>query len=112
MTDDAWIDTVRLARDFGTVSELFPSWVESVRDLPHALFELIRTAMVFLGFEELAPDEQPPKRIWLQGEKLKEWFAEVNRRRHREAGGSGSGNGSQPIEDPVQNEAAKGLIVG
>lgn len=111
MTDDAWLDTVRLARDFGTVSQLFPEGIETVRDLPYTLFDAIRSALVFLSFDELPADEQPPKRIWLNANKLSEWFQAVKRRRD-ERMNEGTSGSSAPIEDPVQNDAAAALVVG
>lgn len=108
MSDEAWIDTVRLARDFGTIRELFPDWVVDVRDLPYPLFDAIRQAETVLSWEENLPeDEMPPKRIWDEPEALQEWFAEVKRKRDRQAKGE-----DKDIEDPVDNEAAKALIAG
>jgi hypothetical protein len=105
MTDDAWLETVRLARDFGPVSSLFPPGFDDLRDLPHALFHAIRLAGTFLTFEDLEERDRPPKRIWLDGERLRDWFDEVRRRRTAEARGE-----SREIEDPVQNQAALDLI--
>jgi len=102
VTDEAWVDTVRLARDMGTVSELYPEG-RSLLDLPHALFTAIRQGLAFLGFEELPLDEQPPRSIWLDAEALNEHFDEVKRRRKESAS-------PDPIEDPVTNEAARSLI--
>jgi hypothetical protein len=110
MTDEAWIDTVRLVRDTGSVRELLPAGFKDLRDLPYTLFEAIRMALMFLGFEELPDEERPPKRIWLNAKLLKEHFEAV--KRARKAAYSGSGDSSREIEDPVENEAAKGLIVG
>jgi hypothetical protein len=105
---DAWIDTVRIARDFGTIDELLPDGVQDVRDCPHVWFEAIRSALVFLSFDELPKDERPPRRIWLDGEQLKLWFDDVERKREERYSNKGPG----PIDDPVQNQAAKDLIVG
>jgi hypothetical protein len=102
------VDTVRIARDFGTVAELFPDGIEDVRDVPHVLFSAIRNALVFLSFDELPEDERPPHRIWNDGDALKAWFDDVKRRRDEKYGEKGPG----PIEDPVNNEAAKSLLVG
>lgn len=107
MTDEAWIDTVRLVRDTGTVRELFPEGVDDVRDLPHTLFDAIQRASVFIAWEQLAEEEQPPRRIWLDGEALTEWFNEVKRKRRSEADPN-----HQVIEDPVENDAAKSLFGG
>lgn len=97
---------MRIARDFGTVSELFPPGVENVRDLPARLFEGIRMAMVFLSFEELPPEERPPRKIWLNDEKLSAWFTRVEADRERERGGDNT------VDDPVDNPAARDLIRG
>lgn len=106
---DAFVDTVRIARDFGTVSEILPDGFDDVRDCPHVFFEAIRTALMVLAFDELPKDERPPKRIWLDGEQLTGWFKDVERKREEKYGGDG---GPGPIEDPVQNDAARSLIVG
>lgn len=103
------MDTVRLARDFGTVRELYPDGVDSLWDLPHPLFDAIRMASIFLSFEELPKDEQPPRRIWDDGDKLKEWFEEVERKRKAKYDSDGAIS-DRPIEDPVENAA--GLVVG
>lgn len=106
MTDEAWIDTVRLARDLGTVQQLMPPGVTSLLDLPHVLFRAIKLALMFAGWDENLEDyERPPKRIWLDGRQLKAWFEQVRVNRRREAEG-------KSIEDPVANAAAEGLIVG
>jgi hypothetical protein len=102
-----WLDTVRIARDFGTVAELFPSGVENVRDLPWRWFEAIRMAMFFLSFEELAEDERPSKKIWLDSEALEAHFAQVKAKRKREVKGDSTLEG-----ESVSNKAASGLIVG
>lgn len=98
---------MRLARDFGDVSSLFPPDFDDLRDLPHSLFEAIRMAAVFLSFDELDADEQPPKRIWLVADKLAEWMDAIAAKRRTGASGM-----NQEIEDPVQNRAAEGLIIG
>jgi len=103
------VDTVRIARDFGTVAELLPDGITDVRDLPHTIFAAIRAALIFLTFEELPEDERPPKRLWNDGDQLKAWFDEVKRRRDERYGGRSSPG---EIEDPVQNDAAKSLLVG
>lgn len=101
---------MRLARDFGTVRELFPPGIKSIRDLPHTVFDAIGRALMFLGFQELPEDEQPPKRIWMDGERLTGWFEEVRRKRRREMEGGSDWN--REIEDPVQNQAALELMGG
>lgn len=68
-------------------------------------------ALQFLSWEEnLDEDEMPPRSIWFNGRQLEEHFRAVKKRRKEKYGGDGDGPGE--IEDPVQNAAAKGLIVG
>lgn len=76
-----------------------------MRDCPHTIFEAIRNAMLVLSFDELPEDERPPKRIWLDGERLRDWFKTVERRRKEKYSG-------KHIDDPVDNDAARSLIVG
>jgi hypothetical protein len=102
------VDTVRIARDFGTVAELVPDGFRDLRDMPHAFFEALRNALLVISFDELTEDERPPRRIWNDGEGLKAWFDDVRSRRDEKYGGKGPG----PIEDPVENEAARSLLVG
>ena len=109
MTSDVWLDTLRIARDHGSLDDLLPPGVAGLNDCPYTIFDAIRMGALFLGWDELPKDERPPRSIWLDGEKLEDWFNMVNKRRDEKYGGKG---GSGQIEDPVQNEAAKGLIVG
>lgn len=102
-----WLETVRLARDFGDVAQLLPDGIADLRDAPHHIFDAIARGNSILRFFELPDDERPPRRIWLDDERLEEWFAEVNRKRSARAEGR-----DKEIEDPVDNDAAKGLIVG
>lgn len=107
MTGEAWIDTVRLARDFGTIRELLPPWVADVRDLPYPLYEALRHAGMVISWEENLPEEEmPPKRIWTDMDALTEWFEDVKRKRDSQM------RGDKEIEDPRDNEAAGALIHG
>lgn len=102
MTSEAFLDTLRLARDMGGMEQVLPEGVTAL-DMPHNIFEALRYGSIFVGFDELPADERPPKRIWLDGDALNEWFDDVRRGRAR----------TEPdIEDPVENEAARDLIVG
>ena len=78
--------------------------------MPWVLFDRLLQARVFLSYDEVLPkEEQPPKRIWLQSDHLKEWFEEVERKREEKM----KGEGSREIDGPVEhNAAAKDLIVG
>lgn len=85
------------------MSQLFPPHIHELTDLPHTIFDAIRTAAVYLSFEELPEDERPPRRIWRDGDQMAEHFEAVRRRRNQPPGAQ--------IEDPVENEAARDLIV-
>lgn len=61
---------------------------------------------MFLSWDELPREERPPRRIWRDGAKLKEWFDDVSEKRKRDM------DPKRQIEDPVDNAAAAGLIVG
>jgi hypothetical protein len=99
---------VRIARDFGTVAQLLPDGIADVRDCPHTLFSAIRAALMVIGFDELDEDERPPRRIWLDNDRLADWFKEVRRRRKEKYSAKEPG----PIDDPVENDAARSLLVG
>lgn len=101
------MNTVRIARDLGSVEQLFPDGVSRVVDLPYTIFDAIHRALIFLSFEEYERQEQPPKRIWMDATKLNEWFEKVRVDREKRYSGK-----SSPIEDPVKNDAASSLIVG
>ena len=101
------MDTVRIARDLGDVSSLFPEGCRSLLDLPYPLHDAISYGLQFLAFLELPKEEQPPRVIWLNGDKLKEHFDAVEKRRKEEIERPGD-----QIEDPVQNDAASMLLSG
>jgi hypothetical protein len=98
---------VRIARDFGGVSELLPPVVKNLRDCPWRWFEAIRLAMFFLSFEELPEEDRPPKKIWLDNEAMESHFAALKAKRKREAEGDTTLEG-----ESVQNTAARDLIAG
>lgn len=61
-----------------------------------------------LSWEELPRDERPPRRLWDDDEGLVRHFEQVERDRERKWGSPGS---SGAIEDPVDNDAARWLVV-
>ena len=88
--DDAWLNTVRIARDLGDISSLFPKGITRLYDLPFTIFHAIRTALVFLSWEvNLSREEMPPRKIWLDNDRLEAWFREVEANRERKAKGEG-----------------------
>lgn len=100
------METIRIARDFGNVSALLPDGIDTIHDLPYVLHGAISLTLRFLQFDELEEKEMPAKSIWLNPEALHDHFAQVKRDRERKYSSKGD------IEDPVDNEAVKGLIVG
>lgn len=112
MMSEAFIEIVQVARDCGQgLASLLPSWCHSIADAPYTLIDNIAFALTVLRWREnLEEHEMPPRRTWRNPEQLKDWFAAVKRNRKREMEGDSS-DGSR-IEDPVQNEAARSLLVG
>ena len=88
------------------MSELLPDGIADLRDAPHVLVDGIARALLILSFEELPREERPARRHWLDDDALAEHFKQVDRRRQQDYGGD-----RQPIEDPVDNQAASMLIV-
>lgn len=80
--------------------------------MAYPLFDAISRGLDVLQWRENAMEDEdiPPSRIWCDDEKLAEHFKGV-RRRMKERYGSGDGWDSE-IEDPVQNQAARGMLVG
>lgn len=74
-------------------------------DVPYPLHRAIRSALIFLSFEELPPEDMPPRRMWLDGKSLNAWFADVRRRQKDKIDGRGE------IDDPVSNSALDMLVV-
>lgn len=106
MVDDAWLSLVRIARDCGDVSSLLPPGVKSLADAPHLFVTAVRRALYYLSFDELAPEERPPKRIWLDTEKLNEHMEAVIRNRKSKAKGEGDYQGMP------ENEALREIFRG
>lgn len=92
----------------GDISSLFPPGITHMADLPATLHDAISKGLAFVGFDELPSDERPPRKIWLDSERMEEWFDAVEKRRKEKYGD----DKDKDIEDPVENAAAQGLIVG
>lgn len=105
--DEAWLNTVRIARDCGDISSLFPKGITKLWDLPHTLHTAIRMALYFLKFEEIPEQaDQPPKHMWLDADKMENWWAEVKRARESRY------KGEVAIHDMPQNEALQEMFPG
>lgn len=70
------------------------------------MFNAIRDAIGFLGFDELPKDERPPRSIWDSGKELRRWFKAVEARRE-EKYGLKSGD---RIEGPVEENDVHALL--
>lgn len=100
--------TVRIARDLGDVSALLPEGCDSLIDAPHPLVHLISSALTFLSWYENRPKKEcPPRRIWLDGKALDQWWKDIEKDRERESDPDGPGE----VQNPVKNEAAALLLV-
>ena len=93
MMDEAWISMVRLAKQIGDISSLFPTGITRLYDLPYTIHNAILAALAFISFDELPEKEKPPRRIWLDGEKMEAWWDEVKRIRDAELQGHGDQSG-------------------
>lgn len=91
------------------MSRLLPPGYDNLMDAPWPIHEAIVRALVYLGWEELPKDERPPRNIYKDSDALGEWFKEVERRREEKYG---KDNSSSEIEDPVENQAARSMLVG
>lgn len=89
------------------MSELYPPGITDLREIPYPWFDAIRKAIVFLSFEELEKEERPPKSIWMDEKALSAHFTWVEARRKEKYDVDGGGE----IEEPVENEAARNLLV-
>lgn len=98
---------MRLARDVGSVSDVLPEG-QALGDCPYRTFDALLHGLAFLSFEELPKEDRPPKRLWLDGEKLDEWFQDVRARQRRDAEAQARG---QDIEDPVDQRGARSRLV-
>lgn len=99
---------MRIARDFGTVAQLLPEGCQLI-DAPHPFVNAINMALTFLSWQEnVLKKEQPPKRIWLDGEKLDAHFKLMDKRREEET--KSQGNDPAWRGEMVQNDAASMLI--
>lgn len=107
MVDEAWLNTVRIARDCGNISSLFPDGIARLWDLPHTLHTAVRMALYFLKFEEIPHDEdRPPKKYWLDADRMKQWWTEVRQAQEERA------KGGTATRDMPQNAVLKEIFPG
>jgi hypothetical protein len=68
------------------VSQLLPDGIDGLADCPYTLHDAILGALRTLGYEEFPLEERPPRHIWLDGERLVEWWDQVNHARKEKFG--------------------------
>lgn len=88
---------MRIARDLGNVSLILPAGCRRLMDAPYTFTHAVKAALRFLSFEEMLPDDIPPRSIWLDPTRLREHFAEL-KLKHRES------SRQDEIDDPVKND--------
>lgn len=69
------------------------------------MHDAIKAALAWLSYEDLPKKERPPKSIWLDADKIRAWWAEVERNREAEMKGEGS------TQDMERNAMMDDLIV-
>lgn len=87
MLDEVWLSLVRMARDIGDISSIFPPGIQRLTDLPFTHHNAILAALGFLSFDELRKEERPPKSIWLDSEKMELHWEQVKNNREARANG-------------------------
>lgn len=85
---------------------LLPAGITSFYELPYNVFNAIRQALGFLGFDELEKDDRPDKSIWLDGPELRKHWKMVESRRKARYGGKADRYADEPIDGPVSENAA------
>lgn len=105
MTGDAWIDTVRIAQDFGGITTLLPPGVSALLEAPWPLLQAVRFAQMVISWDQLEDKDRPPRRIWQDQPALRAHMDRLKRDRRERAE-------DREIEDPVHNAAADMLLTG
>lgn len=76
-----WINLCRIVRDVGSIDLLFPDWCDNVIDMPWTIVQSFERARIILALHERPDDFRiPPKRIWLNDEKLDAYIKDENNR--------------------------------
>ena len=90
------------------MSLLLPDGIDHLGECPHTLHEAILTALRILQYEEFPKDERPPRNIWMDSERLADWWEEVDRK--RAAKYKIDGNSGHPADEDGWEENAVELI--
>lgn len=66
---------VGIAHSFGDLKSILPKGMTRLLDCPWTISLAIEHARMILGwYENLPSDDRPPKEIWNNERRLKEWF--------------------------------------
>lgn len=76
---------VDMAMKFGSLKSILPDGIKSLIDAPWSIVAAIQYAMMIISWHSLPSEEQPPREIWQNDEKIIKWFEAI--KRHREGGG-------------------------
>lgn len=87
------------------MSSLLPPDCLGLLDAPYHLADAISLALRFLGFYELPLEDQPPKRIWFDGDAMKAHWDQVERNRKART------EGRAPEGPTESNAAADDLLI-
>lgn len=87
------------------MSAVLPEGIDHLADCPYTLHQAILFALRVLQYEEFPIDERPPKHLWLDTEKLDDWWEGVERKRKAKY----SGKGEQP-EPEDEGEASVNAV--
>jgi hypothetical protein len=68
------------------VSQLLPDEIGHLGDAPYTLHRAIVDGLRALSYEEFPIDERPPRRIWSDGDRLRDWWAQVEVARQEKYG--------------------------
>ena len=84
------------------MSTLLPEGV-SLAECPYPLHNAILTALRILSYDEFPSDERPPKRIWLDGEKLSSHWKRVEQERAKKYG-LPPPESDEPVDDDTPSD--------
>lgn len=80
------------------MSSILPPGIDHLADCPYTLHQAILFGLRVLQYEEFPIEERPPKRIWLDNDKLNEWWVKVDRERKKKY------SSKEPVDDEDEDE--------
>jgi hypothetical protein len=92
------------------VSLLLPDGIDHLGDCPFTLHAAITAALRILNYEEFPIEERPPRRIWLDGERLESHWRDVERRREEKYKNPASADSGDDDEDDPHSFAQTNAV--